>query len=454
MSRRAFVTTVGAAGLGGALAAGTDARAWAADRVFDGQDVLPDRAVIVAGGEVVQVLPRDRVPPGVAVTHEPGTTILPGLIDAHVHCMAWQDPLFLAYGVTMVRDVGNDLQWILACRERARTALSPTILCAGPLIDGPTPLHPIVARACVDAADAVTAVRETAEAGVDAIKLYVRLPAEWLPALVAEAHAHGLKTSMHCQGTGVLAAAEAGVEEFHHLDGLLADLWPGQPGWLEAWGDPGMAATLDAQRRVADRIAACGMAATPTLAYWNSQWRLRAADFSAENETPGVPSEMHAWQGEATDAALSERWRRALEAAQGFVRLLLEREVSVLAGSDAPCGAQTPGLSLWRELSLLAEAGMPPLHALRAATSGLGSLLNRPGLGRLQPGSAADLVVVRGDLTAAIPQQPDITAVVRGGVAHQPSHLLAEARKVASRVTEDPWSAQFRAHRPKAGDAQ
>ena len=268
--------------------------------------------------------------------------------------------------------------------------------------------------------------------------------------MVAETHSHGLKASMHCQHSGVLVAAEAGVDEFHHLDGILADIWPDRPpGWLEVWGDPAFASTADAQRRVADRIAELGMAATPTLAYWYSQWRIRALDYSSESDAAEVPQEMIAWQGRtAPDAPMADRWRRALEAAQGFTGLLVDRGVPVLAGSDVPCGAQTPGLSLWRELSLLTQGGMSALEALRAATSQVGVFLERPELGHLHAGSAADLVVVRGDPTDHIPEKPDIAAVVQGGVVHRPDELLGQARSIAWSVTQAPWATQFRAHAP------
>ena len=191
------------------------------------------------------------------------------------------------------------------------------------------------------------------------------------------------------------------------------------------------------------------MAATPTLAYWHSQWRLRAADYSDESDAAEVPQEMIAWQGRtAPDAPGADRWRRALEAAQGFTGLLVDRGVPVLAGSDVPCGAQTPGLSLWRELSLLAQGGVSALGALRAATSQVGAFVGRPELGHLRAGSAADLVVVRGDPTDHIPEKPHIAAVVQGGAVYRPSELLDQARNAAWSVTQDPWSAQFRAHAP------
>ncbi len=418
--------------------------------MFDGESVLADHAVVVTGASVVEVVPRRDVPHGMPVTYEPAATILPGLIDAHAHHMQWQPPLFLAHGVTTIRDVGNPLEWILAERELMADEACPTMLCVGPLLDGPAPLHPLVARSSADAEAAVAAVRETAEAGVDGIKLYTKLHPEWLPAMVAEAHSHGLKASMHCQQAGALVAAEAGVDEFHHLDGLLVDIWPDRPpGWIEIWGDAEFSSTADAQRRAADRIAQAGMAATPTLAYWHSQWRIRAVDYSDESDAAHVPPEMIAWQGrQAADGPMADQWERALGAAQRFTGLLVDRGVTVLAGSDVPCGAQTPGLSLWREVSLLAQCGMSAIDALRAATSRAATFLARPELGHLRAGSAADLVVVRGDPTDRIPERPDIVSVVHGGRVYRPGDLIDQARALAPSVTDAPWSEQFKAHAP------
>ena len=428
---------------------------YAADRVFDGQVVLPDHAVVVNGGVVAAVVPRSHAPRTLPVYAVPKTTILPGLTDIHAHLMRWEAPLWLAYGVTTIRDVGNDLAWVLARRAEAPHAVSPTILCVGPLLDGPQPVHPLVSRACIDLPSAVAAVRETAAAGVDGIKLYCGLPGEWLPAMVREAHAAGLRASMHCQGGGVLVAGRAGVDEFFHLDGVLRDVWPDHPpGWLNVWGLPGWAETTEAQQRVADEIRALGMVATPTLAYWHSQWRLRRARFTAARDAPHVPPQMLAWQRALSpDAEAADRWRRALEAAQQFTGLLVERGVRVLAGSDTPCGALTPGLSLWREMSLLVGSSMSPVQALRAATSDAAAFLERPGLGRLAPGCMADLVIVRGDPTRRIPTRPGIVATVHHGTLHPQAELLAEAQRLADTVNDDPWSAQFRMHCGTPGGA-
>ncbi|MHB1354687.1 MAG: amidohydrolase family protein [Anaerolineae bacterium] len=426
---------------------------YTAARVFDGERVLLEHAILVEGDQVLDVMPSSEIPEDMPTLSEPDCTLLPGLIDSHIHFMRWQGPLFLTYGVTTVRDCGNDPTWILARRAEWQANLWPRILCLGPIIDGPQPIHPLVSRACASADDAVKAVIETADRGVDGVKLYVGLPLDWLPAMVRAGHARGLKVSMHCSES-VLSAGFAGIDEFYHLDGILGDVWPGHPpGWLEQWGTPEFEQTWDAQQRTADAIFGLGLTATPTLAYWDSQAQVREADTSPSAELRQVPQEIIASQYEEEDVLLSAQWGRALYAAQQFVGLLAERGVPILAGTDVPCGAVPPGLSLWREMALLVEAGLSPTQALKAATSSTADYLGRGEIGRLRAGAAADMVLVRGDPTARIPETPDVIAAVRGGVVHRPQALLTAAETAVVTLSEEPWARQFALHAKAPNDA-
>ena len=140
-----------------------------ADRVFDGECVRAGEALIIDGDTVAAVVPAHLVPPALPVLSAPGCTALPGLMDLHVHFMRWQGPLFVAYGVTTIRDVGNQQDWILARRAECGGRLWPRIYTFGPLLDGPVPVHPSFSRACADLASARAAVVETATTGADGI---------------------------------------------------------------------------------------------------------------------------------------------------------------------------------------------------------------------------------------------------------------------------------------------
>lgn len=428
------------------LMATAGARALTADRIFDGEKVKENHAVVVEGRLITDVMPLAALQPGMPLQRYDGCTLIPGLIDTHIHFMRWMGPVFLAYGVTAVRDTGNDLQWILTCRAHAGEQPWPHIVCLGPLLDGTPPNHAEVARAITDTATAIAAVCETAAAGVDGIKLYASIAAEWIEPMVRASHEAGLKVSMHCLPHGVLAAGRAGVDEFYHLDGILADVWPDRPpGWLNVWGDQNFAATWDRQQQVADEIADLGMMSTPTLAYWDSQWRVRSVG-AYEEERQYMPADLFRWAAATPDAELGQTWQRALEAAQKFQGLLLDRQVRVLAGSDTPCGGILPGQSLWRELALLVDTGLSPMEALRAATSEAADFLSRPELGRVQQGRTADLAVVRGDLTRTIPACPDVQLVVKDGVSYEPDELLHAAKVVDPSWRKDPWGRQFALH--------
>jgi hypothetical protein len=419
-----------------------------ANRVFDGMEVRTGTAVAVRGRNISSVVPAERLEPERSVFDAPGCTILPGLIDVHVHFMRWQGPLYLAYGVTTVRDVGNNLAWILARRAEWQEHPWPRILCLGPLLDGPQPIWPFGHR-CASLDEAVAAVTTMAGAGTDGIKLYVSLDPAWIAPMVARAHALSLPVSAHCGGLGALFAARAGVDEVFHLDGLLPDLGPGQPeGWLEVWGNPDFPSTFDAQKRLADRFRELGTIVTPTLAYWDSRRRTSTPGYPAPSDVAHQPSEFvdvqRRWPESQPDVEAVKTWTRALAAAQRFVGLLVERDVPILPGTDVPLGFMAPGQSLWRELSLLVASGMTPLRALQSATSEAARRMGAKGVGTLLPGSAADLVVVKGDPFASLPDHPEVVAVVANGRLYRQSELLTEADSYSDAVLSEPIGAAFR----------
>jgi imidazolonepropionase-like amidohydrolase len=159
-----------------------------------------------------------------------------------------------------------------------------------------------------------------------------------------------------------------------------------------------------------------------------------------------VPQEIVTTQASnPPDAEGSAQWASALAAAQSYLGMLIARGVPITAGTDTPC-AVPPGLGLWRELQLLAGAGLTPSRALRCATAGAAHMLIRPELGRLRPGAAADIAVIRGDPLAVLPDAPELVVVMKDGVVLAPAKLLAEAARVRDDLADEPWQQQFAWH--------
>ena len=421
---------------------------WAchADRIFDGETVRNGAAVLIEGDTILDLLPVAEIPRGIPVLPAPGCTILPGLIDLHTHFMRWEGPLYLACGVTAVRDTANPLDWILARREESRREPWPRIFCTSPALDGPVAHWPELSWACADEADARRKVEMLADAGVDGIKLYVRLPGEWIPGMVETAHNAGLPVMQHCSA-GVLAPARAGIDEFFHLDGLLPDIWPDCPhgGWLEIWGREGFEGTLDRQQQVADEITLLGLITTPTITVWDWFRRWRCREQPLPEDAPFLPRMLIEWftLGEARPEQ-EELWARAIERALRFLGLLIERGAPILPGTDVPWTYHLPGHMLWRELAFLTAAGMTPLDALRAATAGAARALRADRLGRLAPGCLADLVIVAGDPTQQIPDRPAVTHVVKGGQVYDPTELLSSAKEATYDLETEPLGQAFK----------
>jgi imidazolonepropionase-like amidohydrolase len=405
--------------------------------VLTADGVRHQHAVTVADDRIVGICPAATLPAGLARREFHGATIIPGLIDAHVHSDDWQAPLFLAHGVTTVRDTGCALDEVLARRARwnAPLARAPRLCCCGPLIDGPgvpfswTPMAEIVrtpaaARDCVD---------RLVDAGVDQIKLYASLDRACFFAALDQAQRHGRFTLAHLQNhADAREAISAGLDEIEHLSGFAEALWPERRAagvhWLDLWPDL-------APERVTPLVHLAvehGTWLTLTRVVWHAIGRNDQPAQRCRPHQPFVPPDVARWWQEQypfdMPAARRHTWVRALAGLQIMSSLLIERGARIVAGTDTPFVQVMPGFSLHDELEQLVECGMTPAEALAAATSRAADALGwGQRVGTIAPGLLADLVVVRGDPLADIRATRAVLAVMRGGVWLDPAELLAEA---------------------------
>ena len=393
-------------------AAGPEPSVWALapDTVWDGGRLLESCAVLVEGERIAGVRPAAGIPAGVAVTRLDGCTLLPGLIDCHVHLADWMLPGFLAAGVTTVRDTGNRLDWIL--ERRARTAADPAsgprILCCGPVLDGEAVNWPSIGRRHLGAREVARSVEELAAAGVDAVKLYVNLTEDQIAEAVRRAGGLGLAVIAHLGAVDAETAAAAGVGEIEHLSGCVHHVegaGPPDPGRTSRWA----AAFLES-----------GVVLCPTLVVWDRLSRVNDAVFANDQRSRWVhPDIRAAWRRfphRTSDTAERLARQARVVAMKETLGGLFESGCRIIAGSDTPWPGLAPGFSLHDELALLVDAGMPPRAALATATSSAADALGLGGVtGRIRAGLAADLLAVEGDPTSDITVLSEVRRVVRAG---------------------------------------
>src|SRR6266540_2078136 len=184
---------------------------------------VPNATVLIGGNRIEAVLDRPPVlPEGVTVIDGSGLTLLPGLIDTHIH---WQDgmaPLFLRFGVTTVRDVGSSVAAISHARERERrgTLVAPRIIAHGPLLDGSPQIFPGISISPTDAQDARAVAERLIADGMDGLKLYAGLPLDQAQAIVQVAAAHGVPVAAHVGRINAREAMVSGVQSIEHASGV------------------------------------------------------------------------------------------------------------------------------------------------------------------------------------------------------------------------------------------
>jgi imidazolonepropionase-like amidohydrolase len=402
-------------------AAGDTLLALVGGTLIDGTGAPPvrDAAVVIRGGRIVAAGPRAsvRVPRGARVIRTTGATMLPGLWDMHAHyAQAEWGPIYLAAGVTTVRDVGNQLEFLLGARRAIASGdgVGPRLLAAG-IIDGDGPNAIGTARAAT-AAQGVALVRRYHDAGLEQIKIYSSVADSVLRAITAEAHALGMTVTGHVpNGIDGYRGVEDGMDQINHVTFIRR--------MMRAPGDsaPLTMDMPDARKAVAF-LAEHHVVVDPTLALYElvlhpASEPVRAFEPGADKVAPELrPALEHSGVEPARAAAAATQFRSL----QAIVGALHRAGVPIVAGTDQG----VPGYTLHRELELYVEAGFTPMEAIQAATlqSARAMGLERDS-GTLRPGLRGDVLVVDGDPLARIADTRKVRLVVANGRVLEPAPL-------------------------------
>lgn len=420
----------------------------------------PDQLVAVAGGKIVRVGPASQARYQARQKMDgTGRFLLPGLWDMHVHFRGGDSlaaankkslALYLAHGITTVRDCGGDLtpaifQW--RREEVAGTLAGPRLFTSGPKIDGPGATWPgsleVTTPAQVShALDSLQKLR------VDFVKIYdSKISGEAYLETISQAEKRGLKTTGHMPYSVTLAeAVRQGLDGTEHLyyvfkacsgkeDSLTAlvrnSLTTSKPLGLFAL----LPAVYDtyspaAAQRIFRLMAAHHTVAVPTLAIGRTLAELGENDHAHDSLLAYIDPKIQRTYarrlaGARQQSAAARAFTQKLEAKfRTLVPQLQAAGVTILAGSDSgPFNSFTyPGASLHDELGLLVQAGLTPAQALRAATiSGATFMGVASRSGSIAEGKDADLVLLTANPLADIANVRRIAAVVaRGQVYARP----------------------------------
>lgn len=412
--------------------------------------LLRGKAVLVKGERIVDVVDERKLGNYRArrTLDLKGRYLIPGLWDSHVHFGGGPElieenrhllPLYLAHGITTVRDCAGDLsETVLQWRDdiAARRLLGPTLYASGAKLEGYKPLWKGTLEVGTPA-EVGAALDQLQAAKADFVKITenTMTASIYLEAL-QQARRRGLPSSAHLHAAVTLEqAADAGLGTIEHLPYLLRGASPREAelaAQVAAGQITGRAAaeqslaSYDAERgRTTMRtLAAKGVAVVPTLSVIRITAYLDQEDHSRDDYLKYIGPKLrqtYDWrvQRAAQDGPAAVAYRHAnFEKAAALLPMLVQEGLPIIAGTDAGFlnSFDYPGIALHDELGLYVRYGLTPAQALRTAViNGPRFLSKQADYGALSAGKLADIVVLDANPLADIAATRKIHAVMTRG---------------------------------------
>lgn len=403
--------------------------------LLDGHEAEPihHSVVVFENGRITAVGNRDTtpIPDHAVIIDAGGRTVMPGLIDAHIHIdlighgsyarlykfmngmerieefMTIAAKQMMRAGVTTGLDLGAPFQ-AFDFRERVRRGETPgpRLLLSGPWITRidydiiPDEYEIIISSP----REAAQRTRELIERGVDVIKVWEGLTLEDYQAVVGVAHEAGIKVHAHLyEPEKIRFALDAGVDVFQHVGsagnppyepGLVAEIAHRNIPVVQTiahriWVYP---ATVEFPERLYDPVYRKDMPADIYAEFLDSVKDYRRLSYFAE---------------------IGRESRNAQVAARQFI----EGGAVIGVGTDAASPLNMHTEAMWREMSALVESGMTPMEVITAATKTNARILGLDNeLGTIEPGKLADIIIVDGNPLRNIEVLDYVDVVIRDGV--------------------------------------
>ncbi len=391
---------------------------------------VPDAAVVIHNGRIVAAGPRSKVkiPKHANLVDAHGKTILPGLWDMHAHFeqVEW-GPIYLAAGVTTVRDCGNEFEFITAVRDAIAQGrgLGPRLLLAG-IVDG-TGTYTIGVERIDTPEQARMWTDRYHAAGFEQMKIYSSVKLEELKVVADEAHRLGMTVTGHVpEGLNAYQAIGAGQDQINHID-YVADIMraplPENATRLDRFKAK---ANIDLESPEAQKALAFlkdhHTVVDPTIALMEF-FTATSAKPPASFE-PGVNKVAPELAEQLTDVEPpSERSKigeKVFEKELAIVGALHRAGIPVVAGTDQT----VPGHSLHREIELYVQSGFTPMEAIQAATIVPARAMGlEKESGTVEKGKRGDLILVNGNPLDDIRNARNVEYVITNGTMYHTAEL-------------------------------
>lgn len=425
--------------------------------IIDGTGRLPQSSlnIFIEDGKITSISKKGerKYPNNAKVITLKNKFVIPGLIEMHTHLYSEEVcRTMLAYGITTMRIPAASPKESVEMRNRIASGeiTGPRIFTAGDLLDGTGSTSGGIPVKSEEEIREV--VRKQIATGVDYIKLYTSLTPELVKAAIDETHLHGLKVIGHLGRTSWTFAANSGIDALCHsaMSGPIWELIPFEkrdrfynlscpikgfnPNLFKEWGETfnidGPEMTELTKVLVKNKVTV-----DPTLVMMEAMIWGNDSTYLDIMEPDSISKilinkwrngKLHPYTSWWSDEAHSNA-KLLFPIFQKIIKRLWDNGVLITAGTDLGNPWLSPGVSLYRELELLVNAGIPVIEVLKIATRNGAEALNILNeVGTIEVGKQADLVILNSNPAEEIKNIRNLEFVIKRGEIFYPANLLSE----------------------------